>query len=431
MADVLPFRGLRYAPDVVGSLSDVLCPPFDVISSQLQDKLHDLSDYNAVRLELGRPAESSLDVYASAANLFASWKNSGALVREKTPSFYLLRHRFPDAEGFLRERWALTGAVRLQEFNRRIVLPHEETLGAPKKDRMALMEACNSNFSPVMALYRKGSVAEIASNVAKNSLGVEIPYLKGEDLEQWVVTDPEFISLVRDGLKDIPLFIADGHHRYETALLYRDRLRERSSGWAENEAYNFVMMTLIDFDDPGLVVGSYHRTLGGLTTSALSNLRERLMDVFHAEPFLEASANPDTLVRAVIERNKHTPTLGLLGMDGKSPYLLSLPSRVDHKSVTTHGALASYEGSVLQEAVLNPVLGSSTEHHTSFTHDSYEAWKSVIEGQKQLAFFQRPFPLDLFEAVVSEGALLPPKSTYFYPKFPTGLVFNSLEGTIF
>ena len=429
MVDIRPFHGLRYNPAIAGSLSDLLCPPYDVIPASLQQELHRRSPYNAVRLERGMALEGDRDgsnPYTRAAEAFASWQREGVLVREASPSYYLLRHRFLDGKGRPLERWSITATVRLEEFDRRVVLPHEETMEAPKKDRLLLMEACRANLSPVMALYRQGPEKRITAalqRVAQELTPLDAEYEKGQRLSLWATDDPDLVEALHDGLKEAPLFIADGHHRYETALLYRDRMRERSGSWSGDEVYNYVMMTLIDFEDPGLLVLPYHRMVGGLAPSAFTALRNRLLEVFHAASFPQQPSTPEALEEAVATHGQGALTLGLLGPDGEGPYLLTL----QQTSATGTDALQDVEGWVLREEVLAPVLGEAVERHTTYTHDPREAWDLVSSGEQQMAFFLRPFPMDLFEAVVSAGKRLPPKSTYFHPKVPTGLVFHPLE----
>jgi uncharacterized protein (DUF1015 family) len=283
----------------------------------------------------------------------------------------------------------------------------------------------------MMVLYRQGPERRIAAaiqNVAKRPPVFDGPYERDQHLILWVADGSDLIDAVRDDLRDAPLFIADGHHRYETALKYRDRLRDQAESWSGEEAYNYVMMTLIDFDDPGLLVQSYHRTVGGLSTSTLAALRSRLLEVFRATPFPEPLASAEALESAVVGQSATTPVLGLLEPGGEAPLMLSLPaSEGVGEAASADEALRRFEGHVLHQEVLNRVLGSEAERHIEYTHDPREAWERVFTGEQQMAFFLRPMPMDLFETLVSAGVRLPPKSTYFYPKIPTGLVFHLLE----
>lgn len=430
MVDIRPFHGIRYNPAIAGSLSDLLCPPYDVIPVPLQAELYKRSPYNAVRLERGLAFEddcSSSDQYTRAAGAFASWQREGVVAQEANLSYYPLRHRFLSPAGRPLERWSITAAVRLEEFDRRVVLPHEETMKAPKEDRLLLTQACQANLSPVMALYRQGHENRITAalkKVAQEPPSLDVGYEEGQWLTQWVTSDHDFAEALQGTLKEVPLFIADGHHRYETALLYRNRQREQAGNWSSEEAYNYVMMTLIDFDDPGLLVLPYYRMVGGLTPSAFTALRNRLLEVFYATSFPEQPSTPEALDGAVATHGKGTLALGILGLEGEGPHLLML----QQAAATRTDALQNVEGWVLREEVLAPVLGEAAERYTTYTHDPREAWDLVSSGEQQLAFFLRPFPMDLFEAVVSMGKRLPPKSTYFHPKVPTGLVFHLLGG---
>ena len=434
VADVRPFAGLRYAPDVVGSLSDVLCPPYDIIPAALQRELHSRSPYNAVRLERGMALEgdsSGSSIYTRAAEAFASWQWEGVLAKEPGASLYLHCHRFSDGGGRTLERWGIGARVRLEELDRGIVLPHEETRSADKADRLALMEASRANFSPVMVLYRQGperGIAAAIQDVAKRPPVFGGAYERDQHLTLWVADSPDLVETVREELRDAPLFIADGHHRYETALTYRNRLRDQAGSWSGEESCNYVMMSLIDFADPGLMVLPYHRTVGGLALSTLAALRSRLLEVFRAVPFHEPPAGPEALESAVARHSETTPVLGLLGPGGEAPLMLSLPTEEGRgEADSADEALRRFEGQVLHQEVLNRVLGSEAERHIEYTHDPHEAWEQVSRGERQMAFFLRPMPMDLFETLVWAGVRLPPKSTYFYPKIPTGLVFHLLE----
>ena len=429
MADVRPFRGLRYLPSGAGSLTDLLCPPYDIITPEQQQALQRHSPYNAVHLEL--PGEGTQERYALAAQALAQWQHEGVLLRDSRPSYYVLRHRFTHRSHTL-ERWGLTACVRLEEFHRQVVLPHEETNAAPKADRLRLMEACRANLSPIMSFYRdpQRRIRSIIEHLAESPPSAIAIYDGSQELALWVADASELDGAVHATLQDAPLFIGDGHHRYETALMYRDLARQRSEGWDETDAFNYVMMTLIDFDDPGLLVLPYHRTLGGMDPPTLTAVRNRLLEIFQLQPFTTQPTTPEALEEAVAQQGNGV-SLGLLGPDGEGPYLLTLRQDALETllALPGGGTLRDSEGWVLHQAVLEPALGDAGQYLT-YVHNSQEAWDSVVRGQQQMAFFLKPFPMDLFQAVVSTGQRLPPKSTYFHPKLPTGLVFNPLEGAV-
>lgn len=433
MADVRPFRGLQYNLKVVGDLSKVLAPPFDTISPRMQKELYRRSPYNVARLELGEtsPADTpENNRYTRASALFNQWLRDQVLVPSPQPCYYLLRHRF-NYRGKEYQRLGLMACVRLEEYEKGVVLPHEMTTRALKEDRMALMQACHANFSPIMVLYRggQGSLGELFQAVQ-----AEPPFAQGTDAEGfhctlWNISQPERVRAVHQFFQGKPLYLADGHHRYETALAFRDRMREAQGGQTyPDAAYNFVMMTLIDFEDPGLLVLPYHRTVGNLPPPTFTQVRNRLGQLFTIEPFQGRGKEWLTLLLDEVEaRGARRASMGLLGPDGEGPYLLTLKEDID---LRREGLLASFEPWVLEEKLLRPVLGADLPRHVAYVHDPEEAVEQVKEGKAQMAFFQRAIPMDLFESIVSRGQRLPPKSTFFYPKLPTGLVINRLEGTL-
>ncbi|MEE8443161.1 MAG: DUF1015 domain-containing protein [Dehalococcoidia bacterium] len=431
MADVRPFRGLRYSAGIAAHLTDVLCPPYDIISPPGHQALQRRSPHNAVHVEL--PQGDDDQRYTRAAEELDRWRHEGVLVQDSRPSYYVQRHRFT-YRGRALERLGLTALVRLEEFDRQVVLPHEETRSAPKEDRLRLMEACRANLSPIMSLYRDPDrrIRDILARVSQTPPGAVASYDDSQELAQWVVDAPELDQAVQATLQDAPLFIADGHHRYETALAYRDRARRRAGTWEEKDAFNYMMMTLIDFEDPGLLLLPYHRTVGGLDPATLTVLRDRLGEFFEEGPLTPMPTGPEDLEEAVIRQGTGA-RLGLLGPDGQGPSLLTLRhgESLDRlRAVSGGGSLHDSEGWVLHQAILDPVLGTTAVDHVNFVHDPREAWDSVSQGRQQMAFFVRPFPMDLFQTVVSVGHRLPSKSTYFHPKLPTGLVFNPLDGEV-
>jgi uncharacterized protein (DUF1015 family) len=428
MADVRPFRGLRYNLRRTGSLSSLLCPPYDIIGHEEQKRLYARSPYNIVRLELGETFATDTpndNRYTRSAATFRSWIAGGILVQDERPAFYLHRHRFRH-RGRWMERLGLFARVRLEEFENGIVLPHEATSEAPKRDRLALMAACRANFSPVMALYRdpKERVGSVLREAMKGEPIAGAEDEGGEAHSLWLIEEEEATEEIRASLAPQPLYLADGHHRYETALIYRNLMKaQQRADWTGEEAFNFVMMALIEMDDPGLLVLPYHRLIGGLTPSSLYRLEERLREVFQMEPYGSSGEGwLDGLLAEVEERGRRERVLGLLMEGGCYILTLKRPPTVEA------GTVASSEAWLLEELVLRPTLGDSLRDHLVYTHNAQEAARGVERGEYQMAFLLKPLPLELFEAIVRGGERLPPKSTYFYPKLPTGLVINSLEG---
>ena len=428
MANVKPFRGVRYSPEAASRLGRLICPPYDVISPREQERLRAVESHNAVRLEL--PEGEAPAMYENAAATFRDWQGKGVLVRDETPAFYVLRHGFSHG-GASFERWGLTAAVRLEEYESGVVLPHEETRAAPKEDRFRLMQACRANFSPIMSLYRdgRGRIREAMLAAAEREPDA-VAHYGGEHFSLWAAASDHLAEVINDVLKDASLFIADGHHRYETALRYRDWARGQLGSLDEEDAFNYVMMTLIEFNDAGLLVLPYHRTLGNMDAPTLTSVRDLLLSVFGISAFPSQPVSAGELEEAVSE----TPgtALGLLGPDGEGPYLLKLEDervRNELRGLPGGDALHDSEGWILHQ-VLTYALGDELQNHLDYAHDPEEAWSKVVSGEQQMAFFLKPFPLGLFRSVVAAGQKLPSKSTYFHPKLPTGMVFNPLEGRL-
>ena len=264
MADVQPFNGIRYSSRLGEDLGQLLCPPYDVISPERQATLHERSPYNAVRLELGMdtPADSAeSNRYTRASSLLEEWLSNGALLPEEKASFYVLQEEFPH-RGRVMSRRSLVARVRLEEFSERVVLPHEETSQGPKKDRLELLTATSANLSPLMGIYRAPSpqVGAMINEAAGKAPLVDTGF-DGMGIKLWGISDETDVETLRESLKSAPIYLADGHHRYETALHYREILREKG---IQEGGHDFILMSLLEIQDPGLVVLPYHRLIRGL-----------------------------------------------------------------------------------------------------------------------------------------------------------------------
>ena len=426
-----PFRGWRYDLDVVGDPAAVLSPPYDLITPQMQSSLRQLSPYNVVHLEAGEGLDwshTAYDQYSDTAALFREWTGKGVMKRDTEPSYYLSRQVFRH-QGREWSRLGLTVCVGLEPYDGGQVLPHEYTESPAIRDRVSLMKACNANFSPIMALYRdaEGALAPIFEQVMSGLPVLDVDDGLGQRSTLWQISSASISESISSYFRDKPVFLADGHHRYEAALEFqRDKLG--SGGTGPNQAYNFVMMTLIGFDDPGLVVLPYHRLLGGLSPEKYSEVRRALGRIFESTPILNSKQlDAESVAQEVAERGRERYAMAMVGPAGDAPVLLTLRQEVDWRN---WGPLAVSEAWILEEQVLKPVLGEDTLNHLGYIHDHQEAVESVTSGDRQLAFLLKPFPMVQFETVVSQGQRLPRKSTFFYPKLPTGLVINQLEGTL-
>ena len=426
MAKVTPFRGLRYNPGVVDDIGAVLCPPYDMVTPAVQQALMDRHPFNVIHIEAGEGLDWTADPsdrYTETSGRFDQWLREGVLRQDEEPGYYLMRHGFT-LDGQQRSRLGLIASVGIEEYDTRQVLPHEFTEAPAVRDRVRLMESVSANISPIMSLYRDSGneLGPLFQRVMSGPPEIDARDEFGSDAAMWRISDPGDVAAIADFFSSRPVFLADGHHRYEASRVYRSD-RHAEGGAGPTQAHDFVMMTLIAFDDPGLVVLPYHRNLSGLDEVQLQRVQARLSEVFESEPLGDMSAAD--VVALVEERGRSGQVMAALGPDGAQ--LLTLrPSAVGDD----WGAMSVSEAWVLEEQILRPELGDATLQHLGFLHDHDEAAEGVASGALQMAFLMKPFPMDAFEDIVGQGQRLPRKSTFFYPKLPTGLVINRIDGEI-
>jgi uncharacterized protein (DUF1015 family) len=428
MAEVKPFPGLRFSLP----LADVIAPPYDVIGPEEQARLYARSPYNVIRLELGREA----DRYAEARRCYAEWRQAGVL-RQDEPSLYVYEQRFhtpgggklaggPDEQG-VRVRRGLFARVKLEPWSAGVTLPHEETLTKPKADRLELLRAVQANVSPVFSLYEDpgGELAALMAEVAGRPPTAEATDEAGEDHRLWQVCDSGFVSRVQAFFAGKQLFIADGHHRYETALAYRDEVRTPAAGC--------VLMALIDFADPGLVVLPTHRLLSGLSPAQQRRLADRLGDYFEVVAAADQAA-PRAIEAAL--RQLETTSGPAYAFYGPKPGGLRVLALKPQWRSATFDSSHSEAWNKLDVAVLHAVLGRilelgpedlASERCFRYTRDAQAAVRQVQAEEAQLAVLLRPTPPTAIRDIALARDKMPQKSTYFYPKLATGVVINPLS----
>ena len=427
MATIRPFRGCRFNPETVGNLSSVICPPYDMIGPDLKTELQQRSPYNAVHLEGGEQPDpvNPQAGYQQAASLFQSWLADGILIREDVPCFYVMRHTY-DFGGRRYQHRGLVTSVLVDDYDAGAVFPHEFTREPAVLDRVALLDACQAQFSPIMSLYRdaEGTLDQIFDSIVSESPDASGATPAGGDAQLWRVADSQTVSDINEAFANRPVFLADGHHRYEAALRYRRRQpgAQQEDGDA---ASNYVMMTLIEFDDPGLLLLPYHRVLGGLSPDQLKDVRDRMDEVFEARAF-HPDITPQEAANEVARIGENTHCFGVFWSDAP-PSIHTIRGGVDWEA---WGQLAVSEAWVLQDKILAPVLGDALVEHIDYSPDHEGIAQRVNVGEKQAAILLKPFPLGPFREIVGAGNRLPPKSTFFYPKLPTGLVINQLSGSL-
>jgi uncharacterized protein (DUF1015 family) len=435
MAEICPFRGVRYNQKIVKDLSAVICPPYDIISPQLEQELYGRSQYNFIRIENNQqlPQDSALDnKYTRSAAILEEWLKKGVLITDEVPAIYLHDHHFI-YQGKKYRRRGLIVCVRLEEWHKNIVRPHEGTLAEPKGDRINLLWALKANTSPVLALF-EDQTGQVPSLLNAQELGKPIISLDssaGERHDVWAIIEPQLISSICSFFADKPLYIADGHHRYESALIYQREQRALSPTASENEAFNFVMMTLVDFADPGLIILPPYRLLRGLSPSKIANLMTKLKSFFDVEELPLEMPGVWQLVDELLARANQT-RLVLSGLVSEKLLVLTLRDLNMAKKMMPYFHSELYKAldiSVVDHVILEELLGlsgSEDEAKISYNYDIKDTISRVQTCEYQLAFILRPIKAEVIKAVADVGDRMPRKSTYFYPKLPSGLILNRL-----
>ncbi len=374
-----------------------------------------------VRLELHEAAfPRDAQEYLDASLAYSKWLDHGILTYEQNPSFYLLRQDFSIGNGNALSRYSLIGALRLEELGKG-VKPHENTGVHAKNDRMVLMESTSANFSPLFMLFSDEEL-EIKSITKQVELCKPIisATLPKEVITVWRIDDTAITHAISSALSKKNVYIADGHHRYETSLEYS---KKHSGDFSQ-----YVMTALVSFDDPGLQLLPYNRLISGLDEDSLSSVRERLLEYFDV---LEISVSDAGLLTQLIEKEGEGKVVLAL-IDPTLPYyslLTSKPNKIMEfiHSKSLNPALHEIEAWVLQEVILRPVLEDSFDNHVSASHDTESLIKAVESKTTQMGFLLKGIPLRMFERIVNSGVKLPRKSTYFWPKLPSGLIIKNLE----
>ncbi len=432
MADIRPFHGVHYNLSQVKDLAKVLCPPYDVITPQIQQELYQRSDCNFVRIEYGRelPSDKGTDNrYTRAAASLEKWLGQGILEVDKEPSIYVADHLFTH-QGVAFRRRSICCRVKLEEWDKAIVRPHEGTLSQPKSDRLQLLWALQADTSPIMALYQdnEGVISSLLDGWTSDKPLLEANIDDNESHKLWPVVDKNVIGRIRKCLDAQPLYIADGHHRYESALTYRREKRSTSSTGTEEEPYDFVMMALVDFSDPGLVILPAHRLVRGLPASALEGLMSGLKTCFTVEEMPLNKADVLSQVNGLLPEKEDEVKLVLYGLDRESLVLLTLRdfSKISPMIPYFHSDIYhKLDVSIVDHVILEELLGLTHDKIGAFldyTDDIVEAVKRVAEQEYQLTVIVNPVKPSVIKAIADSGDRMPRKSTYFYPKTPAGLV---------
>jgi uncharacterized protein (DUF1015 family) len=438
MANVAPFKGVLYDPEVVKDVSKVVAPPYDVIDPAYQHALHERDPHNIIRLELGldRPDDDpSENRYTRARGSLHDWLRTGVLRRDPLPALYVytIDYRPPGGEnGWQKTLKGFLATVELEEFGTGRIFPHENTRSAAKADRLELLKACRANFSPIFSLFsdEEGRVlARLEQECSGRSPRLEFTDDSGFRHRLWSVADGSAAEEVTSLMKPKPLFIADGHHRYETALAYRQFRREHGSAPSgAPQPYDRVLMLFAALEDPGLTVLPTHRVL---TTPLppFPEVRRRLEEAFEIDLFEFDRNEPDvrrTFLRELRRRGSSGTVFGLAVKDLSSYALLML--KPSHRPARTVAARDQLDVSILQTRILNVLCPAQADQEAMvYTKDDGEALDLVRRGKAHAAWLLNPTKVGEVRAVAASGGRMPHKSTYFFPKPLTGLVINVME----
>ncbi|MBI2850771.1 MAG: DUF1015 domain-containing protein [Chloroflexi bacterium] len=431
MADVRPFRGIHYSGSVVRDWSAVICPPHDIISPQLQEKLYQSSEYNFVRLEYGKelPGDTVTDnKYTRAALTLAQWLAQGVLETDKAPAIYLHDHLFT-LEGKEYKRRSIIARVRLEEWDKKVIFPHEATMAVTRSDRLSLLWALQANTSPILTMFedrQQQIYAQLARHAQRLPL-ISSRIVDGEGHILWAITDAGAVNQISKSLAEQTLYIADGHHRYESALAYQ--AERKNSSKSKDAAANFVMMELVDFAHTGLKILAPHRLVSGISVEALHNLAGKLSEYFEVVKVPLSVTGLREQVNAFLGESDGV-RLAVFGPDIDSLLELKLKDpAVSGLMPGSHSELyKKLDVSIVDHIILERVLGMSRPEKPglAYNHDLLDAVNRVKSGDCQLAILLSPVKPETIKAVADAGDRMPAKSTYFYPKAPAGLVLHRL-----
>jgi uncharacterized protein (DUF1015 family) len=440
MAEVHPFRGILYNPEHIADMADVVTPPYDVISPRQQEAFYNQHANNVVRLILGKaqPEDTGpLDIHARAAEYFRQWTEAKILSQDDRPAFYFTSVTFSVGEGRI-TRYGIIGRVRLEPFDKGVVLPHERTFSKIKTERLQLMQACHTNFSPIFGLYAdKNGVLNQLIKVSENQ-APDLDFIDGQEFRHtmWRIVDEDMQQQVTSSFKDQCIYIADGHHRYETALNYRDWAKQVTPGFDEHHPANFIMMSLSSLQDPGLVILPAHRLLKDVRVEDMDSLVDKIRMHFEILTFSTESGLKEAMrvFDSTMADYAHRKAIGMYGNQKNALNIILLKDGIMEKLFADDvpEALRDLDVTVLTRLLMMEILGFDQNRLDDATVIGYAtttqaAVKAVEDGQAELAFILNPTKIEQVQKVARHGLIMPRKSTYFYPKVGSGIVFNLLR----
>jgi uncharacterized protein (DUF1015 family) len=440
MAVVAPFRALRYNPNPVGDLGRVITPPYDIISPAEQEAFYALHPYNVIRLELGKTTAEDTEennAHTRAARYLAQWRRDGVLIREAQPAFFPYELDYPMGEG-RKTRKGFFGLLRLEEFGAGCVRPHERTFQKVKDERLALMVRCRAHLSPIFVLFSdpEGRVCDVLFDRSGREQVAQCADTRGGEHRLYRVTDPGRVRRVHELMVGKDIFIADGHHRYETALNYR-RLQMQQNPDAPKEApFHYVLTYFCPMEDDGLVVLPTHRLLPRVAFSPAKEFLDKGRPFFQALSFPMSDAGRSAWTASLETfRARRETAIGFVHKGGEVFWVLKMEPSATRAFLAEKGfpnVLQDLDVVVVDHLLLRGLLGLddtylSDAENIRFCHDRDEALHAVLHGDAALGFFVNPTRVDQVRDVARAGLIMPHKATYFYPKVFSGLVMHPMD----
>jgi uncharacterized protein (DUF1015 family) len=442
VAEIVPFRGIHYAASRGRALGQLLAPPYDLVSLEQRDELLRRNPHNIAHVGLGeeRPGDGpSSNKYTRAAEAWASWERQGITVRDPSPALYPLEQTFWAPDGRQVRRRGFMAAVRLHELGEGVIVPHEKTLTALKADRLELIKAVRANISPLFGLYREEPGATAAALAGPTALDpiAETDSDDGVHHRLWRADQPGTVAALQALLSDKRIFIADGHHRYASALAYRRLIEEQAPGAAPQGGHHYVLMFLCPMSDPGLILFPTHRLVFGLKDFSIPRVVEALERYFTVETLPEDLRRPTGRAWAISKLAEHfsrSTAFLMVTAEDQRARVLTLRDDVDLSDAELPGnlTLRALDVSVLHSVVLQHVLGLSLrtqeeQENLTYVRDAGEAVNRVLSGEHPVGFLLNPTPMWQVEAVGDAGETMPQKSTFFYPRLQSGLVMRAVD----
>jgi uncharacterized protein (DUF1015 family) len=442
MAEIVPFRGIRYAASKGRALGQLLAPPYDLVSQEQRDELLRRSPHNVVHLTLGdeRPGDdATLNKYTRAAEHWSTWLAQGVLQRDPAPAFYPLEQSFWSPDGRSLRRRGFMAAVRLHEFSEGVIVPHEKTLVAPKADRLEILKNVRANLSPLFGLYRDdgGATAQVLEVACGGEPLAEADSDDGVHHRLWRTEAPVLAERIQSLVAKERIFIADGHHRYETALVYQRWLEAREPGLPPGGGHHYILMFLCPMSDPGLFLFATHRLVYGLKDFSAPRFLEALGRWFTIDTLAEDLRRPAGRAWAVSKLAEHagkqTTFLVVTAEDGRGRIAtLREDADLSAAGLPANETLRALDVTVLHSLVLQKLLGHSAaaqekQENLTYARDAGEAVNRVLSGEHPVGFLLNPTPMWQVEAVGDAGETMPQKSTLFYPRLQSGLVMREVD----